>query len=59
MVIKNIFNFKISCNILIGNFEEANFQLNSLNDEEKKFFSEFPICKFLDERKVGDNNKKT
>lgn len=51
--------FKISCNILIGNFEEANLQLNSLNDEEKKFFSEFPICKFLDERKVGDNNKKT
>lgn len=51
--------FKISCNILIGNFEEANLQLNSLNDEERKVFCEFPIFKFLDERKVGDYDKTT
>ena len=46
--------FKISCNILIDNIEEAKLQFKSLKDKERLAFSEFPIYKLLNYGKEGD-----
>ena len=46
--------FKISCNILIDNLEEAKLQFKSLKDQERKTFIEFPIYKLLNYGKEGD-----
>ena len=40
--------FKISTNLLIGNLLEAKIIYNSLNEEERNSFGEYPISKFLD-----------
>ena len=42
--------FKISCNLLIGNIEEAKIQFNSLNNLEKEYYRDFPIYKFLENK---------
>lgn len=46
--------FRISANILIGNFNEAEMEFYSLNSDEQKTFSEFPIYKLLQDNKAGD-----
>ena len=40
--------FKISTNLLIGNLLEAKIIYNSLSEEERNSFGEYPISKFLD-----------
>lgn len=42
--------FKISCNLLIGNIEEAKIQFNSLNNLEKDYYRDFPIYKFIENK---------
>ena len=40
--------FNISTNLLIGNLLEAKIIYNSLSEDEKSAFGEYPISKFLD-----------
>lgn len=42
--------FKISCNLLIGNIEEARIQFNTLNNIEKDYYRGFPIYKFFESK---------
>lgn len=46
--------FNISTNLLIGNLLEAKIIYNSLSEDERNVFEEYPISKFLDNSKVGD-----